>query len=230
MDNPRRTVGFRSFVLTGDEPNRRRHYITRAGTVFLGAGTIFLAPAYYYGHSTRACAGCQSVGVIFLLTVMCTHVPISDQAAPYAPREVCMNSIVVAEPNSGEAATGSPLLSQLWHAARMRGDSQPTADGLVDWARRFILFHNKRHPSQLGRRDVIHFLEHVVKTVPEPLPALAKARSALSLLYGDVLGIELGILPWPRPPRVLDQLRLLLRDDDLHPRGAEGAGRCDQSA
>ncbi len=64
-----------------------------------------------------------------------------------------MNSIVIAEPNPDEPATGSPLLDRLWQAARKRGDSQPTADGLVDWARSFILFHNKRHPSQLGLRE-----------------------------------------------------------------------------
>jgi integron integrase len=122
-----------------------------------------------------------------------------------------MNPIVVAEPKPGKPATGSPLLNQLWQAARTRGDSQPTADCLVDWARRFILFHNKRHPSQLGLRETIHFLEHVVKTMPEPLPALAQARSALTLLYSGLLGIDLGELPWPRPPRVLDQLRMMLR-------------------
>jgi hypothetical protein len=64
-----------------------------------------------------------------------------------------MNVILVAETDSGAPATGSPLLNQLWQAARNRGDSQPTADGLVDWARRFILFHNKRHPSQLRLRE-----------------------------------------------------------------------------
>src|SRR5207244_12429722 len=95
--------------------------------------------------------------------------------------------------------------------AGKRGDSQPTADRRVEWARRYILFHNKRHPSELGLREAVHFLEHVVKTVPEPLPALAQARSALALLYGGLLGIDLGELPWPRPARVLDQLRLVLR-------------------
>lgn len=122
-----------------------------------------------------------------------------------------MNAMAVAQPKPGEPATGSPLLDRLWHAARQRGDAQPTADGLVDWARRYILFHNKRHPSQLGLREATHFLEHVAKTASEPLPMLAQARSALALLYGELLGIDLGELPWPRPPRVLDQLRLVLR-------------------
>ena len=56
-----------------------------------------------------------------------------------------------------------------------------------------------------------HFLEYVGKTEPEPLQSLAQARSALTLLYGGVLGIDLGELPQPRPPRLLDQLRLVLR-------------------
>jgi len=108
-------------------------------------------------------------------------------------------------------AIGSPLLERFRQSARARGDSAPTADNLVSWARAFILFHNKRHPSELGLAEATHFLEHVVKTATEPLPALAQARAALTFLYGGVLGIDLGELPQPRPPRLLDQLRLVLR-------------------
>jgi integron integrase len=115
-------------------------------------------------------------------------------------------------------ATPSPLLDRFRLAARARGDSQPATDTLVSWARAFILFHNKRHPSELGLPAVAHFLEHVVKTTPAPLPALAQARAALTLLYGGVLGIDLGELPQPRPPRVLDQLRLVLRVRHYSPR------------
>ena len=104
-----------------------------------------------------------------------------------------------------------PLLDRLRMAALSRGDSAPTAENLVMWVRAFILFHNKRHPRELGMSEVTHFLEHVVKTAPDPLPALAQARSALTLLYGGVLGMNLGELPQPRPPRLLDQLRLVLR-------------------
>lgn len=95
--------------------------------------------------------------------------------------------------------------------ARARGDSAPTAENLVQWVRDFILFHHQRHPSELGVPEATQFLEHVVKTTPEPLLALAQARAALALLYGGVLGSDLGELPQPRPPRVLDQLRHVLR-------------------
>lgn len=41
-------------------------------------------------------------------------------------------------------------------AARERGDSAPTAENLVSWARAFILFHNKRHPRELGLAEALH--------------------------------------------------------------------------
>ncbi len=104
-----------------------------------------------------------------------------------------------------------PLLERFRQAAQARGDSAATADNLVAWARAFILFHDKRHPSEMGLGEVTRFLEHVVKTAAEPLPALAQARAALTLLYATVLGRDLGELPQPRPPRLLDQLRLVLR-------------------
>ena len=107
---------------------------------------------------------------------------------------------------------GKPrLLERLRQAALERGVAGATADQLVGWARTFVLFHNKRHPAEMGLPEVGHFLEHVVKSERDPLPALAQARSALGLLYDGVLGIRLGELPQPRPPRVLDPLRLVLR-------------------
>lgn len=80
------------------------------------------------------------------------------------------------------------LLDQFRQAALARGDSQPTADVRTGWARAFILLHNTQHPTRLGLPEVTHFLEYVVKTAKQPLPALAMARSALMLLYATLLG------------------------------------------
>jgi hypothetical protein len=84
-----------------------------------------------------------------------------------------MAATAVVEAAHEPTKTGSPLLDRLWHAARARGDSAPTADLVAAWARRFILFHDRRHPRELGLAHVTHFLEHVAKTEREPLPALA---------------------------------------------------------
>jgi hypothetical protein len=50
------------------------------------------------------------------------------------------------------------LLDQLRHALRARHYSIRTEDAYVDWAKRFILFHHKQHPAQLGPAEVNAFL------------------------------------------------------------------------
>ena len=72
------------------------------------------------------------------------------------------------------------LLDQVAQAARQRGASQPTTAQLVSCVRAFVLYHGKRHPCELGLPAVTRFLEHVVRTEKQPLPALEAARSALS--------------------------------------------------
>ena len=69
-----------------------------------------------------------------------------------------MNSLAPAPSPPLAMVNQPPLLDRLRVAARDRGDSAPTAENLVLWARAFILFHNKRHPRELGLADVTHFL------------------------------------------------------------------------
>lgn len=124
-----------------------------------------------------------------------------------------------APPPSSQPQPSSPrLLDQFRQAAKGRGHSAPTTDALAAWVRLFIFFHDKQHPSTLSLSHVTRFLQHVVATEPDPLPALAMARAALSLLYSGVLNQDLGELPHPRPPKVLDQLRLVLRVRHYSPR------------
>jgi hypothetical protein len=109
------------------------------------------------------------------------------------------------------SASPPRLLDQLRAAARTAGHNEATVEAFAARIVRFILFHDKRHPRELGPADLHRFLEHVVRTEPQPLPALECARAALALLYRDVLGIRVGELPRPRPPRLLDQVRQVMR-------------------
>jgi hypothetical protein len=130
-----------------------------------------------------------------------------------------MSTSLLSQPACQIIAPQPPrLLDQVAQAARQRGASEPTTAQLVSWVRAFILFHGKRHPRELGLPDATRFLEHVVRTEKQPLPALETARSALELLYGTVLGIDLGKLPRPRPPRLLDQVIQVLRVRHYSPR------------
>ena len=110
------------------------------------------------------------------------------------------------------------LLDLLRESARNRGHLPATIDAFVVWTTRLILFHGKRHPRELAIGEVGRFLDQVVHTEKDPLVALAAARQALDFLYREVLGIDLGELPHPRPPRLLDQVRQVLRVRHYSPR------------
>jgi integron integrase len=103
------------------------------------------------------------------------------------------------------------LLDQLRLTARQRGHSEPTVAAFADWSLRFIRFHGLRHPRDMGLTEIGHFLESVAQTDHDPVRALAAGRDALDFLYRDVLHLDLGELPLPRPPRLLDQVHQVLR-------------------
>ena len=58
-------------------------------------------------------------------------------------------------------AKAPKLLDRLRTAIRLRHFSRKTEEAYVGWARRFILFHGKRHPSELGETEVTAFLTHL---------------------------------------------------------------------
>jgi integron integrase len=69
------------------------------------------------------------------------------------------------------------------------------------------LFHGKRHPPELAASEVERFLEHVAKSEKDPVGGVEQAHEALCFLYREVLHVNLGELPLPQPPRLLDRIR-----------------------
>lgn len=63
----------------------------------------------------------------------------------------------------------------------------------VDWIRRFILFHDKRHPKDMGGPEVEAFLTHLATVGKVSASTQNQALAALLFLYREVLAIE---LPW----------------------------------
>ena len=62
-----------------------------------------------------------------------------------------------------------------------------TENAYVDWARRFILFHQKRHPAEMGRVEIEAFLTHLAVERHVAASTQNQALSALLFLYKEVL-------------------------------------------
>ncbi|WP_243324993.1 integron integrase [Geothrix sp. SG200] len=94
-----------------------------------------------------------------------------------------------------EGAGGQPprLLDQLRERLRVRHYSLRTEDAYVDWVRRFILFHGKRHPREMGAAEVQAFLSHLAVERHVSPSTQNQAKSALLFLYQDLLKVD---LPW----------------------------------
>jgi integron integrase len=68
-----------------------------------------------------------------------------------------------------------------------------TEDTYVDWIRRFVLFHAKCHPRDMGATEIEAFLTHLAVAGKVSASTQNQAKSALLFLYRQVLGID---LPW----------------------------------
>ena len=53
------------------------------------------------------------------------------------------------------------LLEQVRRAMRVAHYAIRTEEAYIDWTRRFILFHNKRHPREMGAAEITEFLTHL---------------------------------------------------------------------
>lgn len=85
------------------------------------------------------------------------------------------------------------LLDQVREQVRVRHYSFRTEKAYVGWIRRFVLFHNKRHPREMGAAEVTAFLTHLAVLGKVTAATQNQALAALLFLYRHVLEIE---LPW----------------------------------
>lgn len=85
------------------------------------------------------------------------------------------------------------LLDRMRERIRRKHYSIRTERSYVDWAKRYILFHGKRHPKEMGAAEVEAFLTHLAVAGRVSASTQNQARSTLLFLYKEVLEIE---LPW----------------------------------
>lgn len=88
----------------------------------------------------------------------------------------------------GAGPSGQPrLLDRVRHAIRARHYSLRTEEAYVAWIRRYILFHNKRHPLEMAESEINAFVTHLAVEGPVSASTQTQALSALLFLYRHVL-------------------------------------------
>lgn len=110
---------------------------------------------------------------------------------------------------------GKKLLDQYRDALRIKHYSPRTEDTYLQWAKNYILFHNKRHPKDMGIPEIRQFLTHLASTREVSESTQNQAFSAILFLYRHVLHIELGELELAqfRPQRVKTVPTVLSKDE-----------------
>jgi integron integrase len=118
----------------------------------------------------------------------------------------------VSPPSAGKQPP--KLLDQVSAKLRMLHYSKRTEEAYVDWMRRFILFHNKRHPREMGAPEIESFLTHLAVEGRVSASTQNQAFAALLFLYQKVLEIELPRLNSLRAQRP-EQLPVVLYVDEV---------------
>ncbi|MGH8671876.1 MAG: integron integrase [Burkholderiales bacterium] len=85
------------------------------------------------------------------------------------------------------------LFDQVRARIRFKHYSNRTEQAYLSWIKRYIVFHGKRHPREMGATEVTTFLNHLAKHENVAAATQNQALAALLFLYKEVLGID---LPW----------------------------------
>lgn len=86
------------------------------------------------------------------------------------------------------------LLDQVRDKIRFKHYSIRTEHAYVDWIKRYILFHGKRHPQEMGKQEAEQFLSHLAVDRNVAAPTQNQALSAILFLYKEVLEQDIGWL------------------------------------
>ena len=97
-------------------------------------------------------------------------------------------------PSNALVASSPKLLDRVRWQLRSKRYSIRTEEAYVDWIRRFILFHRKRHPDEMGEAEISAFLSYLAVEKNVAASTQNQAFSALLFLYQQVLDRKLDFI------------------------------------
>jgi Phage integrase, N-terminal SAM-like domain len=85
------------------------------------------------------------------------------------------------------------LLDQIRDRLRLKNFAYRTEKSYLYWIKQYILFHNKRHPNEMGGPEIEQFLTYLATTKKVAASTQNQALSALLFLYREVLDLPLDL-------------------------------------
>jgi len=98
------------------------------------------------------------------------------------------------------------LLDQVRQVIRIKHYSLRTEESYINWIKRFIFFHNKKHPLEMGEKEIGKFITHLAKNKQVSASTQNQALCAIVFLYKNVLKKELDdtiSIYWSKKPKKL---------------------------
>jgi integron integrase len=107
------------------------------------------------------------------------------------------------------------LLDRYRDIINLKHYSPRTGDTYIQWAKEFILFHNKRHPQEMSAPEINQFLTHLVTDKKISASSQNQALSAILFLYRHVLhiGLDEDSLSEFRPKRGKTEPTVMSKDE-----------------
>jgi integron integrase len=113
------------------------------------------------------------------------------------------------------SATKPRLLDQVRALIRRKHYSIRTERAYVDWIKRYIFFHNKRHPAEMSQLELEQFLNHLAINQKVSASTQNQALSALVFLYREVLNKDFGFLDNLVRAKSPERLPVVLTEDEV---------------
>ena len=145
------------------------------------------------------------------------HIGLPNLFGFFAPRPQQVgesNTLTLRDPKE-------PLCRSVRDAIRLKHYSIRTEQAYVNWIKRYIYFHNVRHPAEMGAAEVQAFLTHLAVEGNVAASTQNQALSALLFLYKKVLHQDLGPIDAMRAKKPKRLPSVLTKEEVLSDRGPQ---------
>lgn len=107
------------------------------------------------------------------------------------------------------------LLDQVRQKIRFLHYSRKTEQSYIHWIRRFILFHNKRHPKDMNGEEIASFLNYLANNENVAASTQNQALAAIIFLYKHIINIDVSEIPEFQYARKPKRLPVVLTQNEV---------------